>query len=489
MKAEAKQKTWASLLKSPSYDAIVVQTPVRVQPQPHPHPSSHKEFPAIHPNSEEELRSKDPLLQDLRQELVNVELDQSSGDLEVRGLANRGNWCYVNAVLQALLATPPFFHFLRRISERVGERRPEPSSTPTLDALLGLVRQMTGVEGGGGRLRGKRGAVEPVGIQELVTRLCPDSSASFKHGRQEDAQEFLICLLNAKHEELVALAKKDEERAEGAGRMEGDKDGEGDGEGEEEWQEVGPGRRAAVTRHHDFPHSPISRIFSGRLRYHLSDAGGGKDAVNLEPFFTLSLEIADEAVNSIDSALAAHFEKEAFRRSLPGTGATVDATKATFLDDLPQVLILHLKYFQYSGDTGSSKLFKPLPIPLQLSIPNKLIPPKTHVPDRLYKLYAVVFHHGEALAGGHYTADVWSGGRWVEVDDAKVDSVTTAHLAFDAKAFPLRVPYLLFFRRASLIPPPPTANLPASVSQGPNPPRGPKAEAKASSSAQRPRLS
>lgn len=49
-----------------------------------------------------------------------------------RGITNQGNWCYANATLQALMACPTFYHFLRNLFGQI--RRRVPSSTPLLDA-------------------------------------------------------------------------------------------------------------------------------------------------------------------------------------------------------------------------------------------------------------------------------------------------------------------------------------------------------------------
>lgn len=50
-----------------------------------------------------------------------------------RGLINRGNWCYINATLQALVGCPPFFNLLRQLP-LLKERGP--TSTPILDSLI-----------------------------------------------------------------------------------------------------------------------------------------------------------------------------------------------------------------------------------------------------------------------------------------------------------------------------------------------------------------
>jgi len=52
---------------------------------------------------------------------------------QLRGLQNPGNWCFVNAALQALMACPPFVHLLRDMACVLPLRAP--SATPSMDAM------------------------------------------------------------------------------------------------------------------------------------------------------------------------------------------------------------------------------------------------------------------------------------------------------------------------------------------------------------------
>ena len=86
---------------------------------------------------------------------------------------------------------------------------------------------------------------------------------SLCQGRQEDAEEFLCCVLGGLHEEMVAAQRavgqgaggagerrdEEEKEEEGDGKMEG-RGGEGSGEvGEDgEWEQVGPKNKSTITR-------------------------------------------------------------------------------------------------------------------------------------------------------------------------------------------------------------------------------------------------
>ena len=48
-----------------------------------------------------------------------------------RGLTNRSNWCFVNAILQALLACPPFYNLMKNLPT-IGGLKSGKSSTPMI---------------------------------------------------------------------------------------------------------------------------------------------------------------------------------------------------------------------------------------------------------------------------------------------------------------------------------------------------------------------
>jgi ubiquitin carboxyl-terminal hydrolase 10 len=71
-----------------------------------------------------------------------------------------------------------------------------------------------------------------------------------------------------------------------------------------------------------------------------------------------------------------------------------------------------------------------------------------------YKLYGVLYHHGESAGSGHYTVDVLhpngdSGDReaWLHVDDETVGAVK--HGIADNERMDDRCPYMLFYCRSA----------------------------------------
>jgi ubiquitin carboxyl-terminal hydrolase 10 len=270
-----------------------------------------------------------------------------------------------------------------------------------------------------------------------VACLTSDAFANVaQRGHQQDAEEFLGFLLEGLHDECAAV-------------MQGERDersqqdsvtspvSEASPASTEVWHEVGPKKRAAITRtagQQDAP-SPITKIFGGHLRSELR-VPGLKDSVTLEPYKPLQLDIGAAHVNNIIDALKGITRQETLTGDFGGKSNS--AKKQVFIDSLPPVLILHLKRFQYdSTSTGTQKIWKKVGYPLELELPKEVFPPAKRgglaakVGQPNYRLIGVVYHHGKSAAGGHYTVDVLrqDGKDWVRMDDTVVRRIRAEDVA------------------------------------------------------------
>ena len=205
------------------------------------------------------------------------------------------------------------------------------------------------------------------------------------------------------------------------------------------WLEVGPKQRAAITRSSGAiaTESPITKIFGGKLRSEFR-VPGLKNSVTLEPYQPLQLDIGAPNVSNIIDALKGLTKPETLHgdfNSPRGPGST--ATKQVSIETLPQVLILHLKRFQYDSNGGTQKIWRKVGYPLELEIPKEVFPQHkrggllTHGTLPNYRLIGVVYHHGKNASGGHYTVDVrrQEGREWIRIDDTIIRRIRNEDVA------------------------------------------------------------
>ena len=206
------------------------------------------------------------------------------------------------------------------------------------------------------------------------------------------------------------------------------------------WLEVGPKQKAAITRSSGSPSipTPITKIYGGQLRSELR-VPGLKNSVTLEPYKPLQLDIGAAQVNSITDALKNLTRPETLSGDFNSPRGGSTATKQVFIENLPPILILHLKRFQYDSSGGTQKIWKRVGYPLELEIPKEVFPPSKRgamsargasgLPK--YRLVSVVYHHGKNATGGHYTVDVrrQEGREWIRMDDTVIRRVRSDDVA------------------------------------------------------------
>lgn len=371
--------------------------------------------------------------------------DYSRTHVQLHGLINRANWCYINATLQALLAIPVIYHFYKNLSEFLNEDT-KSTSTPLTDSMIAFFNRFHPIE-----VQGKKEneelhyghAFEPKGVYDVLSVM--KSSLSEK-GRQEDAEEFLSFLLNGVHDELVALSKlvqpKTKEIVEN-----GDVNNDSNNEDEDAWEEVGPKNKARTIRKAVIQESLMKHVFGGVICSSVLQTGA-KESTTFQPFFTLQLDIQSEDIQTLNNAIEFYFMKEKLQGfTCSKTKTEVEASRRISLEELPLMFIFHLKYFVFDRKGGSQKLHKEIEIPVDLEIPRDILSNnKNPNTTRRYKLHAVVYHHGKHAAGGHYTASVHHGNPfgWIHFDDNHVKSVNMTDMVKHQQG---SVPYLLFYER------------------------------------------
>ncbi|EZA59052.1 Ubiquitin carboxyl-terminal hydrolase [Ooceraea biroi] len=398
--------------------------------------------------------------------LSSYRMDKHTVSLIPRGLTNRSNYCYINSILQALLACPPFYNLLMAMPVPKNWRN---ALTPLLDNMIKFVREFVPMTEAARLPRkdraNKRGDDAVVDIHSGVafepsyvyTMLKYTSAASvFSQDGQQDAEEFLSCLLNGINDEMLELMRlvNNEGAENNVSNDRNDRNNHND-HNEEEWQVMGPKNKGAATRSTELERTPLSDIFRGQLRSRISRAGE-QPTENIQPFFTLQLDVHKaESVRSAFELLVGKDQLEGMRCSK--TRKQIEAWKQVTLEELPVVLILHLKWFVYKFDrysNGCSKILKSMEFPVDLKIDGKCLSPNTMKKlsprQKQYKLFAVTYHDGKETTKGHYVTDAFhvGYGSWIRYDDSSVKCVSESNVL---KPVSPRVPYLLYYRRCDTI--------------------------------------
>ena len=159
----------------------------------------------------------------------------------------------------------------------------------------------------------------------------------------------------------------------------------------------------------------------------------------------------DASIASVTDALLSNFASEQLDGFVCGkTKQEVEATRSLSLEELPPVLILHLKRFVYDAATGGvQKVMKAVNFGVELEINKAMLSAEcrsaTTVRHRQYKLFSVVCHNGREATKGHYVTDVFHPGysAWLHCDDGIVQP-TAEELVLSPSAS--STPYILFYR-------------------------------------------
>lgn len=148
------------------------------------------------------------------------------------------------------------------------------------------------------------------------------------------------------------------------------------------------------------------------------------------------------------------------------TQQQVKAFQQATIDELPVVMILHLKCFDFKDDC--KKILKPVKFPIEFTLDqsktsyiSNLLSTNFPLPlsdieilasknkyqpkQKQYKLFAIVYHDGKEATKGHYVTDTWHGGysTWIRFDDSTVKPVSEFNVLNPKSP---RVPYLLYYR-------------------------------------------
>ena len=429
-------------------------------------------------------------------------------EVKPRGLTNSGNICYMNAVLQCLVMCEPFNKLLRHVQEKSIGTLGKTSPTPLLDATISFIEDFINIPSSSKpnvSLLNSEGIVvgKPLSPESLYMKLI--ENPKFKHlkwGQQEDAEEFLGYLLDGLHEEFVKaeasvlpemlemlynkysqsldphLAEQLKLKMKSGARLvrsteskevEDSEELEGDHSG---WSEVGSGKKVNKKRVMEVEPSPITEIFGGSFRSVLTvPKAKVSQSITIDPYRSILVDISHKEIETIEDALLRITEVEKIPYKIEA-GKEVIARKQSFIEKLPQVLILQLKRFSFehqqpqiatseNGEQDSKlisthhigtieKVMKNIKYGLDLTVPLECLSSGVRPTEkRDYRLIGVVYHHGRNAEGGHYTCDVLRNKRekkWLRIDDTAVETIT-ADMVVDVPDARDKSAYILMYQR------------------------------------------
>lgn len=285
------------------------------------------------------------------------------------GLYNHGNTCYLNSALQCLIHTPALAQiFLNKGGELDGLLKCH-QKLVVMNQLRSVIVHAWSANDSNKKV------ISPTSIVHNIRLV----ARNFRPGRQEDAHEFIVQLLDKIHESMLKL------------------------------HNIKLNDKLANT-------TAISRIFGGAFRNELKCCQCGYKSHTFNSFMDLSLDIT-KGISSVSSAVAAFSKPEVLDRGnewkCEKCNKKVRAVKQMVISKAPNVLMLHLKRFNYNG-----KINKHIDFQMELNLP--CIENEKNTKIR-YHLTGIVVHHGHSTHSGHYVAYVKApNDTWCEMNDSSV---------------------------------------------------------------------
>ncbi|KAA6426489.1 MAG: ubiquitin carboxyl-terminal hydrolase 23-like, partial [Trebouxia sp. A1-2] len=287
------------------------------------------------------------------------------------GLQNLGNTCFMNSVLQCLTHTPPLAEALLA-SKQLGSNNNFDPLRLTQQQVINSLQN-----------KHKNESVAPTAHAKTF-----DGSidCSFRLGRQEDAHEYLVALLDAMHESYISMCRPK------------------------------PSPELSKT-------SMIYQIFAGRIRSQVKCTECGHESNTFDVFLDLSLEInkASSLLKALQRFTSSEYLDGANKYICPKQKQKVRAAKCMTIDKAPAVLVVQLKRFEFSmfGHKINKKVDFDTELDLGPFMSNRRGPPQP------YSLYGVLVHSGHSVHSGHYYAFVKApNGLWHQLDDNHVSQVS-----------------------------------------------------------------
>lgn len=331
---------------------------------------------------------------------------------KVSGLANLGNSCYMNSVLECFRHCGPLIRYLFGPGfqrDRVCFINRKPIEQAFVGEFRNLLRDLEATP---------QEFVRPASVLKLLVLFNP----SFSGFRQADAQECINTILEVLHTGLTVNINIINNPGVGASDV-------------VELQRSGNNRYAQHFKQNGY--SVIEEVFGSQFLSKLSCQNCQNVSYAHDAYTLVPVPIPNTVLSLYDCI--DQFIKPEIVEGVMCDKCKVrcNAMKQLSFWTLPQVLIVQLKRF----DHHLRKIDRFVQAPLKLNMTQYVTHPRVaekirENPDALqmYDLRGVVCHSGQ-LNGGHYTAKCWrpdqvknEGGRWIFCNDASVRPMAEAEL-------------------------------------------------------------
>jgi ubiquitin carboxyl-terminal hydrolase 36/42 len=329
--------------------------------------------------------------------MMNWEIVKDRGS----GLINLGNTCFINASLQCLANTPPLVQWLLSNSHHQYCRmKLEKRFCLFCEAerIVKLIHSKTSYSSSMG----------PANPNNIARRI-KDISKTFRFGRQEDASEFLICLIDKIVEACLRSSQPPERLRPSSGTS---------------YEQL---CHSQTFLHDLFGLVLRSRVICSRCR-HTSDT--------FEVQYTWIVSVRNH------SDLRQSLQQFVCRETLSGENLyrcmkckqLVPAIKRYTLHKASKILLINFKRFEFGKN--SHKLSHLVRYPEYLNVKSYMSEENSNDQSLDYRLYAVLVHVGSSMHSGHYYSYVRSpNNRWYKADDTTMtqcdlNQVLTQHGAY-----------------------------------------------------------
>uniref|UniRef100_A0A8R1HQZ5 Ubiquitin carboxyl-terminal hydrolase n=1 Tax=Caenorhabditis japonica TaxID=281687 RepID=A0A8R1HQZ5_CAEJA len=332
------------------------------------------------------------------------------------GLYNMGNTCFMSATLQCLFQTPGLPEvFTKRafvsklnVENRMGSKG---VVSAAFAALMDLIWS------------GEYEVIKPARFLQLFADYV---SNILSDGKQHDASEFQIFLLDALHEDTNQAKRIGYEQNYRGGTV------------------IAAEAADFLRRQQMFSSSPVNRMFGGVSVSEIRCRTCGESSATFEENTLISVELTSTSTCTLDSCLRSHFSETILdgdsRWNCPKCRQPRLSTRSSKLWALPSIMIIHLKRFALSNGEFEKNLAAVTFDPNRLDA-RPYLHESAAQEKATYRLYATTIHNGR-LNSGHYTSVALHlrSEKWLRFDDESVRPI-------DRYSVDPSLAYILFYKR------------------------------------------